>query len=129
MLEQFETWLGQTWWLLGIIAALIVSINQIISGTGKVGKWARTKMVGEMERDMQKFMAEHDGCKPATERAIAELTVRVESLEGARERDWESWKLQFIIDDNMLEHEIHDNHFMQLKDCKDKLHRHLLSNR
>lgn len=133
---MFLEWLEQSWWMLGIIAGMFTYITAITTGGGRFGRWARSKIVGQIEMDMKAFMDEHKGCKPQTEKSIAELKrkvsaieIRLDNEEKLRKRDWESWKLQFRIDDNLLEHVKHGNHFDECSECKDELHQHLLNNR
>lgn len=125
MLEWFES----SWWMLGIIAAMTTYITAITTGGGRFGRWARSKLVGQIESDMEQFMLEHQGCKPRTEKRLSELEGRVSECEKLNKRDWESWKLQFRIDDTVLEHIKHGNHLEQCDGCKDELHQHLLNNR
>lgn len=129
-------WLEQTWGLWLVIVALVEGLREVITGTGKFGKWMQARIVadvkrnvGEIERSMQSFMSTHSGCKESTERKLADLDGRVESCEERIGRDWESWKLQFRIDDALLEHVKHGNHMQECSDLKEELHEHLLNNR
>lgn len=132
----FQEWIGQSWWMLATIALLISYIVQITTGAGKLGQWAQARIFAkrdaqheQLRSDVKAFMDEHSSCKPDTERRLKELEERVGTCEKLSSRDWESWKLQFRIDDTILEHIKHGNHLAECGEVKDELHQHLLTNR
>ncbi len=127
-------WLKQSWFLLGIIAMMFSYLVAITNGTGKFGRWARSKLVGNMEDDMQTFMQEHEGCKPKTEKEIAVLKEENKTLKKRLDRideiladDLESLRLIYRILDVFLDHLIYGNHIEQIKQSKEDLHQHILN--
>lgn len=127
-------WLSYTWWLIGIIVALFEGIREIITGTGIFGRWARTRIVGEIESDMRKFMDEHAGCKPRTEHELQKMHDDITDIKNSLKRieqilakDLTSFKVTFQIFDILLDHSIYGNHIEQIKQAKEDLHQHILN--
>lgn len=132
----FLEWLQIYWPTVVFILAVIEGVREIATNTGVFGRWVQRKINGNLEQRVISFMDEHQGCKPRTEKRLKEIEdsinrieKRIRKQEILSQRDWESWKLQFRIDDNILEHVKHGNHFQQCSDVKDELHQHLLNNR
>lgn len=128
-----EQWLEQTWWLLGIIAALAGYITLINTGFGQIGIYLRSKLLGKWQSDMLEFMESHANCKANTEKELSNINKKLDDITNSINdinkilpKDLRSINLSFQIFDAILMHIKYGNHDKQIDKAMEDLHQHLI---
>lgn len=119
----------------GIIALSSVfgAVVAMVFNASKLGRWVHARIFRSVEERQSafearttEFMEQHKSCKPLTEK-------RLEAVEQHNANDLAELKkheqdIKFLLGavDDVLEHDIHDNHMEQLKKRKDALHKHVI---
>ena len=115
-----------------VLGLALRTFAQLQDDGSKLWAWLKGHMYGDLIKRLEEKEKQLEDAVErieTLEEEVEKLDSRVGSCEERIGRDWESWKLQFRIDDNLLEHVKHGNHQKECSENKDELHQHLLNNR